>query len=494
MTEGLAGRLVMAAVAGLLLAVSLPPWRVWPAAVIGLASLGGTLRGRSWLRRAALGAAAGAVWFGITLRWVAAFTVPGAVLLVAVQAAFPAVAAALTPSGRGRWLAFPGALVLVEALRYRWPLGGVPLSSLALGQVEGPLREAAGIVGPLGMLLALAGAASVLGGGLGTTRGRPVVGALAAVAIVVAPTLLPTAPGTQPTGPPMVVAAVQGGGPRGIPAVLADVGEPDRVFERHLEVGRQAGDGLALLLWPEDTVDVPGRFTGSSAHRQLAALAADLDTRVVAGVVEDAGDSSPGLRRFRNAAVVVGADGRIVARYDKVLRVPFGEYVPWRAVLDRFVDLSLIPRDAVPGTGVGLLSTPQGDLGVMVSFEGLFPDRARAAVRAGGQLLLLPTNASSYVTDDVPAQELAAARLRALETGRAVAMAAPTGYSAVIEADGTILAQSELETPALVRAAITPRTGRTPYVVMGDGPVVVAGLLLVALGWGRARRPKRIFR
>lgn len=255
--------------------------------------------------------------------------------------------------------------------------------------------------------------------------------------------------------------------------MLAPPGEPARVFERHLRVARDATSSVALLLWPEDTVDVSGDFAGSLPHERLAALASALDTLVVAGVVEEVEGSTQELRRFRNAAVVVDADGQIQARYDKVLRVPFGEYVPWRSVVDRFADLSLIPRDAVPGVGPGLLSTERGDLGVTISYEVLFPSRARAAVRAGGELLLVPTNASSYATDDVPSQQLAAARLRAMETGRPVVMASPTGYSAVIAADGNILARSELGVSTLVRASVTPRVGATPYTRTGDTPVLV---------------------
>lgn len=435
-----------------------------------------------------VGGTVGAVWFGITLRWAAAFSGPGVVLLVLLQAAFPAGAAMLTPPGRGRLLAFPGAVVLTEALRHRWPLGGLPLSSLALGQVSGPLAGSAVVFGSLGVLLLLAGAASLIV----VAATRPAWPALlvtaTAAAVLAGPVLLPAAIGTRPTAPPFEVAALQGGGPRGVTAVQAGPGEPARVFERHLTVAAGLAPGPALLLWPEDTVDVAGRFVGSDAQALLGNLASSLETLVIAGVIEDAEVRSRPVRRFRNAAVVVGPGGAIEDRYDKVHRVPFGEYVPWRDVVGRVVDLSLIPRDAVPGEGPGLLATSRGDLGVMISFEGLFAARARAAVRAGATVLLVPTNASSYATDDVPAQQLAAARLRAIETGRPLVMAAPTGYSAVVGPDGRVLSRSELGVPAAVRALVTPRSGSTPYVVSGDTPVVLTALLLLCLGWWRAAR------
>jgi hypothetical protein len=73
---------------------------------------------------------------------------------------------------------------------------------------------------------------------------------------------------------------------------------------------------------------------------------------------------------------------------------------------------------------------------VLISYEVFFAERARAATRAGGRVLLVPTIASSYTTGQVPAQEVAAARLRAIETGRAVVQAVPTGYSALLDRTG----------------------------------------------------------
>lgn len=180
-------RFAAAVAAGLLLLVSLPPWGIWPAAVVGLAVLVRTLEGCTWTQRAALGATAGLVWLGVSLRWVVAYTGPGALLLVLVEAAFPAVASALTPSARGRWVAFPGAVVLMEAVRYRWPLGGLPPSSLVLGQAEGPLGPSVAFVGPLGLLLMLAGAATLLAVASTLPRPRAVAASAAAVAMVAAP-------------------------------------------------------------------------------------------------------------------------------------------------------------------------------------------------------------------------------------------------------------------------------------------------------------------
>jgi len=149
-------------------------------------------------------------------------------------------------------------------------------------------------------------------------------------------------------------------------------------------------------------------------------------------------------------------------------------------------DTSAVPRDAVPGSGPGILRTPAGDLGVLVSYEVFFADRARDAVRAGGRLLLVPTNAASFETSQVPAQEVAAARLRAVESGRDLVQAAPTGASAIIDRDGRVVARSTLGRREVLRGTVTLRTSRTIYTTIGDGPLLALAAATLCGAWALA--------
>ena len=90
------------------------------------------------------------------------------------------------------------------------------------------------------------------------------------------------------------------------------------------------------------------------------------------------------------------------------------------------------------------MATPVGPVAVLVSYETFFPDRGRSGVRAGGQIILVPTNTSSYSSAQAPAQELAASRLQAVEEGRDLLQAAPTGYSAIVDNHGDVLQQTPL--------------------------------------------------
>lgn len=463
---------------GALLAVSMPPRGWWLATVLGIALLAAAVRGGGrWRARGGLGVLAGAAFLGPSLVWLTSFSAPGYALVLLLEVAMFAGALTLLPARA--WWALPSVLVLLEAVRTSFPFGGFPIPSLALAQVAGPF----GAVAPLGgapLIVAVTAAAGVGLTAVAVCRHR-----LLAVLVTAAAVAAPLAgaalvPSTRPAGE-VRAGIVQGGGPRGIPAVFTD---PSRVTERQFTTSGRLRRPLDLVLWPEDVVDVDGPVAASPAGSRLAQLARELDATVVAGVIEDDDGG------FRNAAVAWGPDGRLLDRYEKVHRVPFGEYIPGRALFERLTDATaLVPRDAIPGRGPGLLRTPAGPLGVAISYEVFFAHRVRAAVRAGGQLLLVPTNAASYTTDEVPATEVAAARLRAMESGRAVLQAAPTGYSAVIRPDGQVLRRTSLGAPAVLTATVPLRDGLTVYTRTGDWPVLVlAGLLLAACLGGPRRR------
>ena len=150
------------------------------------------------------------------------------------------------------------------------------------------------------------------------------------------------------------------------------------------------------------------------------------------------------------------------------------------------------PATPSPARDRGWSTPPRGSSAVLISYEVFFADRGRAGVRAGGRLLLVPTNASSYVDAQVPAQQLAVARLRALETGRWVVQAAPTGYSAVIDHHGRVVARSGLGGAAVLRREVQLRTGRTVFVSLGSAPVLVAAAAILLAAHFRRKDPASV--
>ena len=462
--------------AGGLVAASVPPWGFWPLAFAGVAMLAWRLDGQRPRTRAWIGLVFGLGLFGPTLFWIREFHSVGYVLLLLLEGSFFAATAAIVPADRSRMaaiVALPAAYVLAESARGAVPFGGLPMGGLPLGQVTGPLAPSA----RLGGAYLLTGLGVAIGAAATAALWRRWRLAAALVAVPVALSALGLASPEGTAGERIDVTIVQGGGARGFRAVDSD---PSDVLEAHLLVSENVTGPVDVLLWPENTIDVPS-LDGSVESDALSAVAVETAATVVAGVTEDAGDDN-----FQNVAVAWDPEGRIVDRYIKVRRVPFGEYVPLRELLERIVDLSVLPRDAVSGDGAGVLQTPAGDFGVAISYEVFFSERGRSAARSGGQALLVPTNAASFTTSQVPTQEVAAARLRAWETGRWVLMSAPTGYGAVIDPDGRVLGRTTLSQPELLRGTAELRSGRTVYVALGDLPVVLVSVALVAFAWWRA--------
>jgi apolipoprotein N-acyltransferase len=457
---------------GVLVALSLPPWGWWPLALVGIALLDRAVADtrrvvrfrRTWL--------AGVGLLGPSTVWMAAFTPPGYVIEVVVFAALLGLAVAAVPAGRWRWLGLPGAWVVFEAVKGRWPFGGVPLSELAMGQVAGPLGPIARVGGVLlvGLVTVVAGLAL---SAVVQRAWRPAA-ALLAVAVV-AVGVAAVAPRGEPTGEQAVIAYVQGGGEQG----TVDEETDDReVFLAHYEATRQLQAGDAdLIVWPENVVNVDGPIEDAQEGAELADLAVDLEAPIVAGVVE-----STGKDHFTNAAVVFDVDGRIIARYDKVRRVPFGEYVPLRGVLEGVAGDALPSKDAIVGEVQNTLDTPVGRLGVVISWEVFFGDRGRDAVNGEGRVadvLLNPTNGSSYRGTLVQSQQIASSRLRAVETGRQVVQVAPTGFSAFVSDTGEVHQRSAVSERRVEVRDVPYRTGRTLYLVWGPWPPFLLALALV---------------
>ena len=101
----------------------------------------------------------------------------------------------------------------------------------------------------------------------------------------------------------------------------------------------------------------------------------------------------------------------------------------------------------------------------MISWEVFFGGRARDAVEHGGEVILNPTNGASYTGTIVQTQQVASSRLRAIETGRWVVQAAPTGFSEFVTPDGTVIDRTAVSEQAVIRHVVELRDGRTWYVV-----------------------------
>ncbi len=500
---------------GVGLALSLPPWGWWILAFPSAGLLWWRLKGLQPRTRLWAGWLAGLGCYAPGLMWARSFTWPGAIVLIIVEAAFMGVACLVVPPGPilARALAFPAAMTLAEAGRMTWPFGGLPIGGVFLGQADGPLIGVARLGGPLGLtaLVYVAGvgvatlAETLMAAGRDGARARtsrssrPVrrettsatarmVSGLGAPALVGMVTVLLVsgialgadhAPDGGGSVGSLAAAAVQGGGARGFAKSQID---PSVVLAAQMAatatLARSRGPAPNLVLWPEDVVSLDTTLARSPEQAVFSHLARTLRATLVVGVTETISDTA-----FKNEVVAWGPNGALVSRFEKVHRVPFGEYVPYRSFFSHLGDLSAVPLNAVAGNGSGLMRTPAAPLGAMVSYEVFYADRGRASVRHGAQVLIVPTNTSSYATAQVPTQEIAASEIQAVQQGRDLLQAAPTGYSAAITNRGVLEQRSVLGARQIISATLDRRMGWTIYVRYGSSPVLAIAAVALAIGW-----------
>ena len=464
--------------AGLLVAASMPPWGWWPLGFIGLAMYG-SVAVRHREKSFSLGFLFATAWFLPSMAWMWFLTAPGylvAILIFSVLHGFASyIASKLSINDQSHRSALIVCHSLAEVVRLSFPFGGVPLATLAIGQVAGPIAGLAPLMGVIGITTATLYLA------LTHRRFRAicVVGFLVLVGN--------TWNNTQSTGRTLNLSIVQGGGEQGTHAIDTN---PRDVFDVHMAATKtlQPNSQRDAVIWPENAISITnkGLFIDSSEYAELTEEAKRLSVPFVVGITEDAGEG-----QFTNAQVVINPDGSITGRYDKVRRVPFGEYMPMRSLLKAIgAPTDLVPRDARAGDSRGWLDVADTRASVAISWEIFFGGRVNEGVADGATFIINPTNGSSYTWTILQTQQIAASRLRALEQGRDVVQISPTGFSAFIDSSGVVHERTSISEQKVVERSIQLRSGRTLYSRMGNAVYIWA--LLIAFAWLARRRARAI--
>ena len=477
--------LAAASLAGALVAFGLPPWGWWPSTVIGVAIFVALTRktmGSSARRRFALGFVFGASWFAPGMGWMWFLTAPGYLIAVVLFSAFHGLAAIVGPRARLPLVGVVLAHTLAEALRLSFPFGGVPLASLAIATASSPLAPLSRLGGPLFVTLIVWTIGVIIAASSRATWSRNAVSVLVVVvALLVAVEISPHA---HDRGETRRIAAVQGGGPQGTLAINTN---PRDVVERHLAATRLITENdLDMVVWPENVIDVDD-FYSSVEREEVAAEASRLDAPFVVGITEDVD-----RRFFTNAQVVVNVDGTLADRYDKVRRVPFGEFVPLRGLLEALgAPVDRIPRDAQAGETPASLQVSGTTAGVVISWEVFFSGRANEGVERDATFIINPTNGSSYTGTILQSQQIASSRLRAIEQDRWLVQVAPTGFSAFVSPDGDVFDRTAVSERAVIVRDVPLRSGRTLYSRLGDLPFIVLFMAVLIGLLASARRVRQ---
>jgi apolipoprotein N-acyltransferase len=421
------------------------------------------------------------------------------------------------------WPLWAAALwVAGEALRGRFPFGGFPWGRLGFSQTEGPFLAFAAYGGvPLvSFAVALTGtllAAAVLAlhrawptsGDAGSPGERGpalrtaavTVAAVLVVPLVGAVAWLPLA-GRSLTagGETTTVAVIQGNVPR---AGLDFNAQRRAVLDNHvqqtLELARAVAAGEEpqpdVVLWPENSSDIDP-YTNDDAARQISRAAEAIDAPILVGAVV----SGPG-RFISNTAIVWDPADGPGDTYVKRHPVPFAEYVPFRSFFRFFSEkVDLVRRDFAAGDEVGVLEIDGATVGDLICFEVVYDHLVADVVDAGAGMLVVQTNNATFGFTDESEQQLAMSRLRAVEYGRTVVVAATSGISAIVAPDGSVVRSSSLFTPAVFVEEIAQRDSTTVAQRLGAAPewvltaLGIGALLVVAAPGVRARVRRRAVR
>jgi apolipoprotein N-acyltransferase len=491
--EELPLRLAGAVLAGLLLYLAFPPVGASWLAPVGVAVLALLCRDQTARRAALLGFTTGLALFLPLVEWTATVAGPAALVALAVlQAAFFALLGALLPGAlRLRaWPLWTAALwVLSEALRSRIPFGGFPWGRLAFSQGDSALTPLAALGGAPFVSFAVALLGGVLAWALLRLRSRPLAAvaatAAAAVGVVGGAALVPV----PVSGDPVQVAVVQGNVPRlGLgfnaqrAAVLANHAEATRELAADVRAGRVPAPDL--VVWPENASDIDP-FEDAAAYDLVDEAVKDVGVPVLVGAVLQ----GPG-NGLSNAGIVWDPETGPGDRYVKRHPVPFGEYIPFRSLVRQVTSkVDLVPRDFVAGNEVGVLDVGPVRLGDVICFEVAYDDLVRDVVTGGGRLLVVQTNNATFGRSGETSQQLAMGRLRAVEHGRAVLVAATSGISAVIAPDGALVEQAPVFHRAVLSAQVPTRSGTTLATRVGAAPeLLLSGLAVAAAAAGVAGR------
>ena len=441
-----------------------PPINIGWFAVLGVALILAGLVHASLRQAFLLGFVASTLFFLMLLKWLTIVGLDAWVLLSLVCSVWfglMGVGVALVSRTRVWPVIVPGLWIAQEWIRGTWPFGGFPWGTLAFSQVETSVGRASTIVGMLGtsgwVVLCASVAVLAIQRWIASERSKAIQCGVAFFILLTIPLAIPVPHVGDNVGgaasAPMAI--VQGG----TPAIGMNAFDVRRaVLDNHVRESMKLATAIdhgdatkpEFVLWPENASDLdPYRDQAAAAAIGVSARALGVPI-LVGAVVRNSQDPSTVL----NAGILWDPSRGAVQEYDKKHPVPFGEYIPFRAQLAPLIDrFDRIGHDFAAGTKSGIFNVGDIKSGNVICFEVAYNYVTDSLLDEGARVVTVQTNNATYAGTSQPTQQFMIERMRALQMGRSVVVAATTGISAVIGPDGGVQASiGEGQTGSLVRS------------------------------------------
>ena len=367
------------------------------------------------------------------------------------------------------WLAI--AWTGVEVVRSEWPFSGMPWGRLGFAAVDTPVAPALAYVGINGVTLLVALLGFLLARLVLSTRGERLP-AVAAVVLVAAAMLTPAVhPFELKDDGEVTVAAVQGSVPGRGNDILADY---RGVTENHTEATVALAQRVRLgevsapdfVLWPENATAVDPVLDTRTRELIDTAVQAIGVPILVGAIVDDGPD------HVLNQGIVWNPGTGPAERYTKWHPVPYGEYIPFRAQMERFGltergQLARIGRDMRSGRNTEPISIAGIEVADSICFDIAYDDVFATQIEHGAQLVVVQTSNASFVFTDQLEQQFAITRARAIESGKATVVASTNGITGAIGPDGEVADRTQRLVQDVVVETLPLRSGVTPGTRIG---------------------------
>ncbi len=260
---------------------------------------------------------------------------------------------------------------------------------------------------------------------------------------------------------------------------------PAAVLRDHQEMSKTlAGSHSAdLIVWPEG---IGNLSLTSRTGRVSSDLLGNHHTPLLFGVLLN--EWQEGRRRLYNTAILTDGSGQILGAYDKMVLVPFGEYIPFGDTFPWLYSWSPYSSKFWPGKSVEPLLFGKYPLSISICYEDIFPGQIRSLMQGGrdGRIpaaMFNLTNDSWYGKSTEPMEHLALASFRSIEHRRYLVRATNTGLSAFVDPVGRLVNHSGLWTKEILVERISMMQGRTVYALLGEWfGWGCAGLFLFGIG------------